>query len=544
MRNGRLRLLTDFKRGFMKLDFCTCSMACSLFLFSITAGAASTSSPSSVQQEKSVEVWQPEQASEKKETGLAKRQTTTPPSCMAIPDKTENRATCVKYTEEQIRHLQPNQKLDDAVDDLPANYLLIVPARPRTNPYEISRTLKPKGTAGIISNGSGEEGLVFIAPASNFDIGGDQIYCLLDFSQDNNITGLAMDASEFELSESSSFNTTTHPKVLAYSRGSSHFDISRLGLVGRPGLKALVWVDNEGADNISSEGEYRISKSWFELEGAEHGVLLEGGPDENSHKEVDIKHNVTRVTGAVGGTSFQRGMHLKHVYGQIEHDDFYMDGNDAPDGQTRVLLALENLHNASRTERSKVAENYFHSPSSTTWTSVCAMQFLQTGEHDLEVHVFANSITDNLIRACGNSPSAGKQVEAEENYGPAPLEEVITWAEFFDRDSSPTSLTVWPRMGTCFTPLYSTLNLNETIANEGASFWGKGCGLSSKTKRADFNLALSYEGPKCPECNNSSDGWRTAAIVSFVFNGLQAVGHIALSIVAACYKSGVYARFY
>ncbi|KEQ17238.1 hypothetical protein GZ78_15520 [Endozoicomonas numazuensis] len=461
---------------------------------------------------------------------------------MAIPDQTENRNTCLKYTEDQIHHLQPDQRLDDAVDELPANHLLIIPARPRTTPYEISKALKPKGASGLMSDGAGDEGLFFIAPASDFDIGDDSIYCLLDFSQNNNITGLAIDSGQFNLTESSSFNTTTAPKVLAYSRGSSQFDISRLGMIGRPGLKALVWVDNTGAENIASEGKYRISRSWFELEGNEYGVLLEGGPDENAHKEVDIKHNVTRVTEEAAGMSCQRGMHLKHVYGQIEHNDFYMDGNNANKGHTRALLALENLHNASRTERSKVAENYFHSLSTTRWPSVCAMQFLQTSDHDLEVHVFANSITDNLTRACGNSPSVGKQVETEENYGPVPLEEVITWAEFFDPGSSPTSLTAWPRMGTCITPLFPTLNLNETIENEGASFWSKGCGLSSKTKRADFNLTLKYDGPKCPDCNKRSDTWKAAAIASFVVNGLQALGYVAIGIVAISCKAGAYTK--
>lgn len=526
----------------MKFDLCTCSIACSLFLYSISAGAASTALSSPVKQGSSVEVWQSEKASEKKEAGLVKRQTSIPRSCMAIPDNTENRNTCVKYTEDQIRHLQPNQNLDDAVDDLPANFLLIVPARPRTNPYEISRTLKPKGSAGIISNGSGDEGLVFVAPASNFDIGDDEVYCLLAISQKNNITGLAMDSSLFSFTDSSSFNMTTVPKVLVYSRGSNQFDVSRLGLVGRPGLKALVWVNNEGLDNLSSEGKYRISRSWFELEGAEHGLLLEGGSGEKYNKEVDIKHNVTSVSGVAAGASFQRGMHIKGVYGEIEHGDFYIDGNDAPDGQTRVLLAIENLNDPSLTGRPTIAENYFHSPSQVTWTSVCAMQFLQSGEVELEAHVVANAFTDNLKRACQNSPTTGGRVELQENYGPAPLERLITWAEFFNRNSSPTTLTVWPRMGTCFTPLQSTINLNETVANEGASFWGKGCGLSSKTKRADFDLPLSYAGPKCPQCSNS-DGWRTTAIVSLIGNGLMIGGYVALGIVAACYKTVAYTKF-
>ena len=78
--------------------------------------------------------------------------------------------------------------------------------------------------------------------------------------------------------------------------------------------------------------------------------------------EVDLKHLVVKATDIDSATEIQRGLWVKNARGEVEHDYFFMDDTPLENGQSRILLTLENMIDPARGSMPTIAENYYHSP--------------------------------------------------------------------------------------------------------------------------------------------------------------------------------------
>ncbi|MET4692740.1 hypothetical protein [Endozoicomonas lisbonensis] len=410
------------------------------------------------------------------------------PECSKYNHLSEHYKTCKAYDKDKVKVLSGITDLSATVNSAKEGELLIIPARDTNNPYLLTAPLTLKEGMGLLSTGKGSQGFFHIAPGLHFSIGDDTVYSLMKMAEGSTVTGLGIDARRFSSTEIKTLKNLSVEKTLVHAKGIKQFTLTWSSLFGRAGLKSTVWADNEGSSSAES-GVHKIGRSWLDSNGAENIAIFAGagaGASE-SPQEVNLKHLMAITSGTPTNSDHQYGLWLKNVKGEVEHNYLFMPASTG--SQKRTFLALDGLTDPTKGKQPTVAENYFYSKNKDLTQNDSALQLLQSSDHHLNVHIFANGITNNMLITSDNSPNAGKLVLREENYRMHPLKTTPSWEKFFDETND---ITMWPRGGTCFTPLFAVTDLNQTMTDTGNDAWQELCGQGIKDH--DFGLTYDYEG--------------------------------------------------
>ena len=59
------------------------------------------------------------------------------------------------------------------------------------------------------------------------------------------------------------------PRVLVFTRDINSFTLTWVSLIGRAGLKAALWADNEYVRTITGDYVQKVGRAWLEAAGAE-----------------------------------------------------------------------------------------------------------------------------------------------------------------------------------------------------------------------------------------------------------------------------------
>lgn len=445
------------------------------------------------------------------------------PECSKYNHLTEHYKTCKAYDKSKIKVLSSVTDLTTTVNNAKEGELLIIPASDKNNPYLLTAPLVLKKGMGLLSTGKGSQGFFHIAPGSHFSIGDDTVYSLVKMAEDSTATGLGIDARTFSPAAIKNLKSLTVDKTLVHAKSIKQSTLTWSSLFGRTGLKSTVWADNEGSDSTEG-GVHKISRSWLDSNGAENVAIFTGTGSSKSPQEVNLKHLTAITSGTPTGTDRQRGLWLKNVKGKIEHNYlilFATTGN-----QKRRSLVLDGLTDSSKGKMPTIAENYFYSISKELSQNDSALQLLQSSGHPLKVHIFANAFTSNMLITSDNSPDAGKLVQRQENYRMYPLKTTPNWENFFDETND---ITMWPRGGTCFTPLFSLTDLNRTMTETGNNAWSELCGQGIKDP--DFGLSYEYEGDnysylmaKIKQLESDINTYKITTIASWVTTAIVLTG--------------------
>ena len=449
------------------------------------------------------------------------------PECSKYGHLTEHYKTCKAYDKSKVKVLSGVTDLTATVNNAKEGELLIIPARDKNNPYLLTAPLVLKKGMGLLSKGKGSQGFFHIAPGLHFSIGDDTVYSLVKMAENSNLTGLGIDARTFSPAAIKTLKNLSVEKTLVNAHDIKQFTLTWASLFGRTGLKSTICADNENSGNTEG-GVQKIGRSWLQSNGAENLAIFSGSSE--TPQEVNLKHLMAITSGKPTSTNYQRGLWLKNVKGEIEHNYLFLFPTVGT--QKRTILVLDGLKDSGKGKMPTVAENYFHSRSESLIQSDSALQLLQSSGHSLEVQIFANAFTNNMLITSDNSPDAGKLVQRQENYRMQPLKTTPAWEDFFDETSD---ITMWPRGGTCFTPLFSVTGLNHTIMETGNNAWTQLCGQGIKD--TDFNLSYGYEGDnysdlmaRIKQLESDVTTYKTTTISGFTVTSVLVIGAAAMKL--------------
>ena len=349
------------------------------------------------------------------------------PECSNYNKLSEHYKTCKAYDQSKVKVLSDITDLTAEVDKAKEGELLIIPAMDRETPYELTGPLVLKKGMGLLSTGKGSQGFFHITPGLHFSIGTQTVYDLVEMAEDSTVTGLGIDARTFSNAAIKTLKDLSVQKTLVHAEGIKQFTLTWTSLFGRRGLQSTVWANNESS---TEAGVHKINRSWLESNGADNVAIFVGAGSPEVSQEVNLKHLMAVTSGTTASTDQQRGLWLKAVKGEIEHNYLFLGKSTG--NQKRTILVLDGLNDSGKGSTPTVAENYFYSPSENLIQNDIAFQFLQSTHDHVKVEIVANGITNTMLIASNNSPDAGKLVYRHENYRMHPLKTTPSWEMFFD----------------------------------------------------------------------------------------------------------------